>query len=438
MKFDNFKFKPFLNQAVKDLNFIEATNVQEKVIPMVLQNNSLIVKSPTGTGKTHSFLLPLLERIDTSLDEVQVIIISPTRELAMQLFNELGKLLKYNDAIDARLYVGGTDKDIEIKRLEKKQPQIIVGTIGKIKLLTVDYNSLKIHTAFSLVVDEADIFFALNDIEEIDRVFAKLRDEIQLLTFSATIDDVTKVLINKYFRKCEMLDFGDQKVLTNIEYLFIPTKNEDKNQLLLSVLKIYDPYLMLIFANTNDNVFAIAEFLTNNGYDVSIISGKVNARERKQTLKKIRSGKVQYVVCSDLASRGIDIQGVSHVINYDLPQDFDFFVHRTGRTGRYNFTGISLSFYDYTDNQYIRNLSNKGIRCKFVRFQEGQLIPIISKERLLSSKEKIEQELHKKIPLSKKIKPGYKKKRMETINKELRKIKRERIENIYRKKNRDN
>ena len=173
MKFINYNFKEYINKALVDINFINPTPVQEEIIPMILKGKSITCKSATGTGKTHAFIIPMLEKLDESKKEVQTVIISPTRELAFQLFDEINKMIKYNNAIDARLYVGGTNRDAEIEKLEKSQPQIVVGTIGKISDLVNNANALKIYTAALVVIDEADMVFGSKDADEIDNVFKR-------------------------------------------------------------------------------------------------------------------------------------------------------------------------------------------------------------------------------------------------------------------------
>lgn len=435
MKFANYNLKEYINLALKDLGFVETTEIQEVIIPRVLKNQSLIGKSATGTGKTHSFLIPLIQNLDEKLNETQIVIISPTRELAMQLFEEVNKLIKYEKTIDARLFVGGSNRDAEVKRLEKSQPQIVVGTLGKLKDLAVSTNLLKIHTAKAVVVDEADMVLESSEIEEVDHVFAKFDSKVQILTFSATIPHDVVKFINKYLDKCELYDITNKEISKDtINHIFIPTKNKNKNELLLSLLSTFNPYLVLIFANTKEKVTEVANYLTDNGVKLLVLTGDLEARERRQVLKRIKDGQVQFVVCSDIASRGIDIEGVSHIVNYELPNDIEFYIHRSGRTARYHFDGLSISFYDYSDDNYINKLEAKGLKCTYMALKDGELVP--TKERNYFAKKArtvtlIEEKLHMKTPVPKKVKPGYKKKRNEKIKRELKQMKRKNIDSLY-------
>lgn len=435
MTFKDLKLKEAIYKSLNDLSFSSPTKIQELIIPKVLKNQNVIGKSSTGTGKTHSFLIPIVQKLDEKLNEVQSVIISPTRELALQLYDETMKLVKYMDGVDVRLYVGGSNRDAEIKRLEVSQPQIVIGTIGKIKDLGVLSNVLKIHTCKTVVIDEADMVLESSELEEFDSLFGKFDSNVQTLAFSATIPQDLVKFINKYLDKSELVDITSNEISKDsIEHVFIPTKNKNKQELLFSVLNSFHPYLALIFANTVDKVDEVAEFLGEKGLPVVKLTGRLEARERKQVIKRIKDGKIQYVVASDIASRGIDIEGVSHIINFELPEDIEFYIHRSGRTARHLFTGTCISLYDFSDDRYMNRLEEKGLKCVYKVFKDNELV--ITRDRNFFSKKtkevtKIEEDLHKKIPVPKKVKPGYKKKRNEMIKKQLTKMKRKKIDSLY-------
>ena len=433
--FKDYQFKDYINQGLASIGFIEETEIQKKVIKKALNGENIIGKSVTGSGKTHAFILPILEKLE-NVDTLQSLIIVPTRELGIQIYDEITKITKFSpDFIDIRLYIGGSDRDSEINRLNYKQPQIAIGTLGKIKDLAIDTNLLKIHNVKMVVVDEADMVFDTATFEDVDYVFARLNNP-QILTFSATISKPMMHFLDNYLEKNEVIDLvGKSGQNEQIEHIFIPTKSKNKFELLFKLFQTFNPYLVLIFANTKTKVNEISDFLVSKGLKVAKLSGELESRERKQVLKRIKDGEYVYVVCSDLASRGLDIQGVSHVINFELPSDIEFFIHRIGRTARFSNTGTSISFYDYEDDDYIKKIKEKGIKCVYKNLNDGELK--ITRERnsrptkKLSEAEKI---LHHKIPLSKKVKPGYKKKRNEQIKKEARKLNRARISEIYKKR----
>lgn len=442
MKFIELNLKPYLYKGLEELGFVELTGIQFAVIPRALQGESVIGKSLTGTGKTHAFVIPVLQNLDENSKVVQSLILSPTRELAHQLYDEIIKLTKHNEKfIDVRLYTGGTDREADISRLKSSQPQIVVGTLGRIKDLCIDENVLKIHTAKTVVIDEADMFFEQSELVEIDQVFSILPDEFQTMVFSATISQNLVVFLNKYLQKIDIIDVTEREITKDtITHVFIPTKYKDKNQLLNDLLKSFNPFLAIIFANTKTKVDEISLYLASQGFEVAKISGDLPPRQRKQILKRIKDLQYQYVVATDLAARGIDIPGTSHVINYELPEEIEFYIHRTGRVARYTDLGHAISFYDYEDDKYLDKLERKGINSVYMALENNELVP--TTERNARSKRtkpisSVELEVHRKYPIPKKVKPGYRKKRKDQINKELRKIKRKRIEEIYRKKGRN-
>ncbi len=436
MKFKDYNFKSYLQDALKRLSFDKPTLVQEKVIPDALKGNSLVVESATGSGKTHSFLLPIFQNLDEDNKNVQAVILSPTRELASQLFNVTKELTKDTD-IDVRLFIGGQNRESEIKRLTTCQPQVVIGTLGRIADLVIKENVLKIYQAKTLVVDEADMVFDEKDLVEVDKVISLIQDEPQFLVFSATMPKGLRVFINKYLSGVDEIII-EEKSLTKdaIEHIMIPCKARAKEEVLLELLETITPYMAIIFANTKEKVDKISAFLASNNYKVAKIHGDLDERERKQTLKRIHDLKYQYIVASDIAARGIDIEGISDVINFDLPKDIEFYIHRSGRTARYEATGRVFSLYTYETENYVDELKKKGLNTKFMKIVDHELVQTkLPKSRNVSVVQEAEAALHQKYKLPKKVKPGYKKKRMEKINKELIKVKRSRVEEIYRRKN---
>lgn len=433
--FTKYNFKDYINEGLKAINFVKPTDIQEEVIPKALNGINIVGKSQTGTGKTHAFILPILQKLDELNKAVQAVIIVPTRELGSQIYEEINKISKYSvNPIDVRLYVGGTDRVNELERLEKSQPQIVIGTIGKLDDLAIKSNALKIHTAKMVVIDEADMVFEMQEIVDIDKVFGRFQD-IQVMSFSATIPNNVVSFLNKYLDSAEFIDLVKNNVQKeSISHVFIPTKNKNKDDILIELLNSLQPYLALIFANTVKKVDEIAKHLGENGFKIAKLTGDLEPRERKQVLKRIKDGMYQYVVCSDIAARGMDITGVSHVINYELPQDIEYYIHRIGRTARFESTGQAISFYDYDSENYLYKLKDKGLSYKFMLLKDGALVP--TKERNVAKKKESAAEIaiHKKHPMPTKVKPGYKKKRKEAIEKEIKKEKRARISEIYRKR----
>lgn len=433
--FSKFGFKNYINEGLKSINFYKPTEVQDIIIPKILNGENVIGKSQTGTGKTHAFILPLLQKLNEDLKEVQVTIIVPTRELGNQIYDEINKIIKFSlKPIDLKLFVGGTDRNIELEKLSKNQPQIVIGTIGKLNDLAIKENALKLYTSKYVVVDEVDMVFDLSEIDEIDKVFSVFKD-INFMSFSATIPQNVITFLNKYIDKATVIDLiGKNVKKDSIDHIFIPTKNKNKDELLLNLLSSMKPYLALIFANTVKKVDELSLFLSSNGFKVCKITGELEARERKQVLKRLKDGMYQYCVATDIAARGIDITGVSHVINYELPQDVEYYIHRIGRTARFDSTGYAISFYDFLDEAYLNNLKAKGLNYVYMNLKDGVLVPTKERNHKVHKETKEEIAIHKKHPMPKKVKPGYRKKRKEEIKKEIKKEKKERISEMYRKR----
>jgi len=433
MKFNELNLKSKVIKALENINFFEMTEIQEKIIPKALKDLSLIGKSETGSGKTHAYLIPILDKNIDDLEEVQSLIVVPTRELAIQIFNEIQKLIKgYEVKPYIKAFIGGSDRINEINELNKKIPNVIIGTIGKLKDFINDNNLINIYTSKILVIDEADMVFENDNIESLDLILSRMAKDIQILIFSATISKQIIGFTNKYFKKIETIDLVKNKISKNeIEHLFIPVKNLNKLDLLYSLISTINPYLAIIFANTKEEVNNIYNYLVSRKINAILLTGDLESRERRKLLKKVKSGEFQFLVASDIASRGIDIEGVSHVINYELPNDIDFYIHRTGRTARYDSKGTAISLYDFSDDVYIKKLNEKKLKCIFKIIKDGVLVDAKNLFKSNEKVKKIESDVHNKYPVGKKIKPNYKKKRMTLINKEIRKGKSQIISKKY-------
>lgn len=434
--FKAYKLRPYLYHALSEIHFEEPTQVQKEVIPRAMNKESLMVESATGSGKTHAFLLPILNNLDDS-KMVQALILSPTRELAMQLYQVCMQLVEHSEKeITVALSIGGANRESEIKKYEKKQPQIVIGTIGRVSDLAVKTNVLKIHLAKTIVIDEADMIFEEKELVEVDKIIGKIQGMPQFLIFSATIPKGLRQFLNKYLSKVKTIVIKEENLTTkNIKHYMLQCKAKDKFIVLLDLLKVIHPYLAIIFVNNKEEVDELSLKLAEKGYRVGKLHGAMENRSRRQMMKRIDHIDYQYVVASDIAARGIDIKGVSHVINFDLPNDIEFYIHRTGRTARYNQTGYAYSLYAYQDDQYIKRLQESGLKPNFVKIQNNEIIDTkFYSKREPSFAKKIEDEVHRKVKLPKKVKPGYKKKRLEEINKQIKKVKKEHISEIYRKK----
>ncbi|MFS0822679.1 DEAD/DEAH box helicase [Bacillus sp. 1P02SD] len=429
--FERFQFQPFILEALKELKFTKPTEIQERLIPSIQRGESAIGQSQTGTGKTHAYLLPIINKIDPERQEVQAVITAPTRELATQIYHEIGKIIKCSEEnpITAKLFVGGTDKARAIEKL-RTQPQIVVGTPGRIHDL-VKEQALQVYTANQIVVDEADLVLDMGFIEDVDQIAARMQEDLQILVFSATIPEKLKPFLKKYLENPRYTHVApEQAAAAKVEHILVPLRHRNKQSLLKSMLEAYNPYLAIIFTNTKKMADEVADGLIEKGMKVGRIHGDLPPRERKKVMKQINSLEFQYVVATDLAARGIDIEGVSHVINYELPSDLDFYIHRVGRTARAGYSGIAATIYDPSDEDAIVRLEKMGITFKNMDLEQDEWINIGERNKRKARKKQVDEidKLAKnKVKKPKKVKPGYKKKmnkEMEDFKKRQKRLKR--------------
>lgn len=413
--FKEFNFKPFINEALAELGFTAPTEVQARLIPVIKKGKSVVGQSQTGSGKTHTFLLPIFEKIDPTLAEVQAVITTPSRELAYQIYEAAKQLAKHSPKeILVHNYVGGTDKKRQIEKLAHRQPQIVIGTPGRI-LDLMKSNALDVHNAHYLVVDEADMTLDLGFLKETDAIASALPKDLQMLVFSATIPQKLQPFLHKYMEAPVVEVVENKHVISkDIDNWLLSTKGRSKNQLIHQLLTLGEPYLALVFTNTKERADELTAYLRQQGLKVAKIHGGVQPRERKRIMREIQNLEYQYVVATDLAARGIDIEGVSHVINDDLPEDLEFFVHRVGRTGRNGMKGIAITLYVPSEEQEIEELEQMGVKFVPKALKNGEIVDSYDRNRRQKRRTRKESLDPKMIGMVKKAKkkrkPGYKNK----------------------------
>jgi len=426
-KFTDYNFQPFLREAIGRLGFESPTPIQKEIIPLMLRGASTIGQAHTGTGKSHSFLIPIVQRVDVTSDTLQAVVVAPTRELGTQLYDELAKLTVGTD-IRTSLLIGGTDKERSAGRL-KSNPHIVVGTPGRIQYMT-ESSALLIHTAKILVIDEADLAFDMGFIEDIDKFASKMPANLEMYVFSATIPEQLKPFLTKYMESPVHIELGKTKSLTEgMHYSLVPVRGMKREEKLLQVMGSISPYLAIIFTNTRKNADTLAKFLSESGIKVGKIHGDLSPRERTRTMKRIRDLDFQFIVATDLAARGIDIPGVSHVINYELPDELEFFIHRVGRTARAGLEGNAITLYDPSEEDKVIRIEALGIPFVHEEVRNGQWVEV--KERHARKKrakkfDDIDRKAISMVQKPKKVKPGYKKKmaaKIDQIKKRERRLK---------------
>ena len=412
--FNDFKLKPYLVKAVTAINFHEPTAVQERVIPDILAGKSVVGQSATGSGKTHAFLLPLFSRIDPAVQEVQAAITTPSRELAYQIYNAAKQLNQFADQpLTIHNYVGGTDKQHQIDQLERKQPQLVIGTPGRV-LDLIKSQHLDVHTATMFVVDEADMTLDMGFLEQVDQIAGRFPENLQMMVFSATIPEKLRPFLKKYMANPVIEEIPTATVINpDVENWLLSTKGHDRNQLIYQLLTMGEPYLALVFANTKERAEELTRYLSEQGLKVALIHGGLEPRRRKRVMRQIRNLDYQYVVATDLAARGIDIDGISLVINDDLPTDLEYFVHRVGRTGRNQMTGTAITLYEPAEDELIAKLEDRGIKFVPKEVKNGRLVTTHDRNRrkkFRRRQEELDPSMKGYVKKAKrKVKPGYKK-----------------------------
>lgn len=423
MSFQQFNLQPWLIDNLQKEKFINPTQVQTEIIPLALNNQNLIIQSPTGSGKTHTFLIPVLNKCDPAIKTTQAVIIVPTRELAQQTFNFCKALIKKQD-ISIVCLVGGKDINRQSNNLTHNQPQIVIGTPTRLKKL-YELSMLAITTTKVLVIDECDMIFEMGFMEDLDFLITKMNQQIQIMAFSATILPQLASWLKKYITNTTTVTINNKT--QQIRHVFINRHHQDVKKQLQSLLLMFEPYLCLIFVNNKDEIKAIGDILIKLDKKVAILHGGLPARERTQTFKRIKNFDYQYVICSDIAARGIDIDGVSHVISLQLPSyNMEYYFHRAGRTGRGKYSGISYVFYDKNDNSALYKLKNLHVPIEYYKIKDNKLVSEITSENIVrrgkkNQPNKEEQHIINKFKANKKVTPGYKKK----LNRDLEAVKKE-------------
>ncbi|MFD2133565.1 DEAD/DEAH box helicase [Pseudogracilibacillus auburnensis] len=426
--FNKLALNETIQKVIHQLYFKHPTEIQRKAIPHILAGKSMIGESQTGSGKTHAYLLPLLNKMDETKAEVQVIITAPTRELSMQIFEEIKtitKLAKKEQIWTSRLIVGGLDRKRMIKQLEKT-PQIVVGTPGRI-LDMVNEGVLSIYSATSFVIDEADLMLDLRFIDTIDELLVRSKKDVQILVFSATFPQQLQHFLKKYLQQPTHIKIQNGLSPESMKHRLVEKKHQDLAGKVMDISKAIQPYVALLFTNSKETADELGDILSAKGLNVGVLHGGLSSRERKRMVKAIHDLRYEYIVATDLASRGIDIKGASHVINVELPKEIEFYIHRVGRTARAGLEGTAISFFTEADIPLIDELEKKGITFIYSDIKNGEWIEsnhYNKRERRKDLTTTLDREAWKRVKKPKKVKPGYKKRmkqQQERIKRQLKK-----------------
>ena len=356
MKFKELGLDHDLLKAIAQSGFEEATPIQAETIPLVLEGKDVIGQDQTGTGKTAAFGLPILQHIDKADRSIQALVISPTRELAIQTQEELYRLGR-DKKIKVQAVYGGADIRRQIRQLAD-HPQIVVGTPGRI-LDHIGRHTLKLEHLDTLVLDEADEMLDMGFIDDIEKIVEQMPTERQTLLFSATMPAAIMRLTNKFMKEPVIVKIKAKELTADtVEQYYVRAKDYEKFDVMTRLFDVQDPDLALIFGRTKRRVDELTRGLKARGYRAEGIHGDLTQQKRMSVLRQFKSGQLDFLVATDVAARGLDISGVTHVYNYDIPQDPDSYVHRIGRTGRAGHKGVSVTFVTPNEIEYLHTIED--------------------------------------------------------------------------------
>ena len=370
--FQSLGISPLLCDLLKKQGIVEPTAIQAQSIPPLFKGRDILAQAQTGTGKTYAFLLPSLQQVKADVHMEQVLILAPTRELARQIA-DVAKALAGPLGVDVLSLIGGKTIENQLQKLQR-HPQVIVGTPGRL----IDHcvrNSLDLSGVGRVVVDEADQMLQSGFLEDVDTLIGMTPKRRQILFFSATIPDKIRGLAKKHMKSPLVLRVleGETIALEQIEQRVYMMTEEKKFPALCQMLTEMNPYLAIVFCNTKERTAQLATQLIAAGFNVGELHGDMTQGRRTQVLRDFARAKTQILVATDIAARGIDIEGITHVFNYDVPRDVDYYVHRIGRTGRAGNTGLSVMFATRSDEDWVRRIEH-NIQATITKFTaDGQV-----------------------------------------------------------------
>lgn len=355
LKFSELPISDYILKAVEEMGFTESTPIQSAAIPVVMSGRDVIGQAQTGTGKTAAFGIPAIEHVDADDRNTQVLILCPTRELALQVKEQITTLAKYKKGLLVSAIYGGESYERQFANL-KRGTQIVVGTPGRI-MDHIEKKTLKLDNISMVILDEADEMLNMGFREDIEQILSHAKEERQTVLFSATMSKEIMNITKKFQDNPEIVKVTKKEITnTNIEQSFYSVKREAKFELMIRLIDVHDLQLMLVFCNTKSKVDEVVEELQANGYAAEGLHGDMRQAARNQVMNKFRNGNTKILVATDVAARGIDVSGVDAVINYDLPMDLEYYVHRIGRTGRAGKLGKAFLFITKRDRSRMRDL----------------------------------------------------------------------------------
>jgi ATP-dependent RNA helicase DeaD len=380
---------PKLNELLSESGISKPTSIQEKSIPAVLDGRDVIGRAQTGTGKTLAFILPILQMLKNESGQIQALIVTPTRELALQITGELQKLLNAYENASVLAVYGGRDVDQQIRKLNH-DVSIVVATPGRL-LDHARRGTIDLSAVSRLVLDEADQMLHIGFLPEVEEIIKLTPASRQTMLFSATMPEEVKKLADRFMKNPEFISVKSEQItVTQIRQLVIETTDRAKQGALFKTIDEERPFMAIIFCRTKRRVSKLYDALKSAGYNCAELHGDLSQSKREQVMKKFREAAFQLLVATDVAARGLDVEGVTHVFNYDVPEDTESYIHRIGRTGRAGEDGLAVTFIAAKDRQQLAEIE-KGINLHLERkvlegFQERTETQTEGEKRFSNSK----------------------------------------------------
>jgi ATP-dependent RNA helicase DeaD len=373
--FKDLNLNEALVSALKVEGIHEATTIQEKSIPLILSKKDLIGQSETGSGKTLAYLLPMFQMIETLKRETQILILTPTHELALQIHRQIERLVQNSHVfLSSAVIIGNVNITRQIEKLKEK-PQVLVGSSGRI-LELIQKRKINAQTIKAIILDEADRLLDDNNLKTVEAVIKTTLRDRQLLCFSATITPITLERIKALAKNPEFVSITPQvQVAPTITHQFFLTEQRDKFEVLRKLVRIINPERALVFINKSEEIKITVEKLKYHGLEAAGIHGSTEKAERRKAMHEFQSGKFRLLVASDLAARGLDIQGITHVFNVDFPEDPQLYLHRVGRTGRAGQSGLAISLINEKELSLLKKVEKQfKIHISLKAMHKGDII----------------------------------------------------------------
>lgn len=385
------EMKPFIQKNWQESGFEAPTAIQEKAIPAIVEGKDVICESPTGTGKTLSYLLPAIQKLDETKNGIQIVVLAPSRELVMQISDEVKKWTQGTNIVSAS-FIGGANIKKQVEKL-KERPQIVIGTTGRIIEL-IKMKKMKMHEVTTVIVDEADQLVSNEHLSNIQSIIKSTLRDRQILFFSATISEQTEKVAKSLMNNPEIIRVQQTINQENTTHIYFLCEQRDKIDVLRKIMYT-EPDKAIAFIKSLDKVEEIEAKLTYNHIDVAVLAGEAKKQERQQSLKNFRAGKIPLLLTTDVAARGLDIQDVTYVIHFDFPKTTSQYVHRSGRTGRMGKKGVVISIVNAREESFLKKMGHElGISFTKKDFYKGEIVD--AQEKKTPAPQKRKPTSHKK------------------------------------------